>query len=188
MLKVHTAKFSASSQLLVRRTTQLPTRQLKCGIKVFAAVKVGDKAPDFSLPDQNGKNVKLSSFQGFIGKPVVLYFYPADGTPGCTKQAQAFSQSLSEFKSEGAVILGVSGDAVDSHKNFAKELGISFTLLSDEGNKVRQLYGVPKDLLGLLEGRQTYVIGKDGVVKMIFNNQFQPEKHIEQALAALAAP
>eukprot|EP01024_Parvocaulis_polyphysoides_P035678 TRINITY_DN31678_c0_g1_i1.p1 TRINITY_DN31678_c0_g1~~TRINITY_DN31678_c0_g1_i1.p1 ORF type:complete len:187 (-),score=33.29 TRINITY_DN31678_c0_g1_i1:245-805(-) len=176
-----------SSTIKIQKTTQLTTRRFKAPLRIVAAVQVGDKAPDFSLPAANGKSVKLSSFQGFLGKPVVLYFYPADGTPGCTKQAKAFSDSFSEFKSKGAVILGVSGDDVESHKKFQKELGLSYTLLSDEGNQVRQMYGVPKDLLGFLEGRQTYVIGKDGIVKMVFNNQFQPEKHIQEALDALDA-
>ncbi|CAL8467480.1 g7018 [Coccomyxa elongata] len=149
-------------------------------------VKVGDKAPDFSLKDQSGKTVKLSSFQGIFGKPVVLYFYPADGSPGCTRQAKAFKDAIGEFKRAGAAVVGVSGDSVDSHIKFKGELDLPFQLLADEGNEVRKEYGVTKDLLGLLEGRQTYVIGKDGIVKLVFNNQFEPEKHVDEALKALA--
>lgn len=82
--------------------------------------------------------MKLSNFQGFFGaKPVVLYFYPADGTPGCTKQAQALKDSFAEFKKAGAVILGVSGDDVESHANFKNKLGLPYPLLADEGNAVR---------------------------------------------------
>ncbi|EIE24468.1 alkyl hydroperoxide reductase/ thiol specific antioxidant/ Mal allergen [Coccomyxa subellipsoidea C-169] len=150
------------------------------------ATKVGDKAPDFSLKDQSGKTVKLSSYQGIFGKPVVLYFYPADASPGCTKQAKAFTDAIGEFKKAGATVVGVSGDDVESHQKFKSELGIPFQLLADEGNEVRKTYGVKKDLLGLLEGRQTYVIGKDGIVKLVFNNQWEPEKHVDEALKALA--
>ncbi|CAK0787409.1 hypothetical protein CVIRNUC_010629 [Coccomyxa viridis] len=150
-------------------------------------VQVGDKAPDFALTDQTGKTVKLSKFQGIFGKPVVLYFYPSDGSPGCTKQAAAFTQSYDAFKKAGAVVLGVSGDDVDSHVKFIGDQQIPFQLLADEGNKVRQQYGVKKDLLGLLEGRETYVIGKDGTVKLVYNNQFGPESHIEKALEALSS-
>lgn len=150
-------------------------------------VKVGDKAPDFSLIDQTGKSVKLSKFQGLFGKPVVLYFYPSDNSPGCTRQAAAFTENFSAFKKAGAVVLGVSGDDVESHVKFIGDQQIPFQLLADEGNKVRQEYGVKKDLLGLLEGRETYVIGKDGIVKLVYNNQFGPESHIEKALEALSS-
>ncbi|KAK9795237.1 hypothetical protein WJX73_009861 [Symbiochloris irregularis] len=156
-------------------------------VQVKAAVQVGDKAPDFSLPDQNGKNIKLSSFQGLFGKPVVLYFYPADNSSGCTKQANAFKTSAGAFSKAGAVVLGVSKDDVDSHVEFRSKLDLPFSLLADEGGKVRKEWGIPKDFLGLLDGRQTYVIDKSGVVKAIHNNQFDPESHVGEALAALGA-
>jgi thioredoxin-dependent peroxiredoxin len=83
-------------------------------------------------------------------------------------------------------VVGISSDSVDSHKSFCSDLDLPFTLLSDEGDAVRKAYGVPTDLLGLLPGRVTYVIGKDGVVKLVFNNQFAPEKHVKEAIAALS--
>ncbi|KAK7388298.1 hypothetical protein VNO78_23112 [Psophocarpus tetragonolobus] len=149
---------------------------------VFAKVTKGSKPPNFSLKDQNGKNVSLSSFKG---KPVVVYFYPADETPGCTKQACAFRDSYEKFKKAGAVVVGISGDDPSSHKAFASKYKLPFTLLSDEGNKVRKEWGVPGDFFGSLPGRETYVIDKNGVVQLVYNNQFQPEKHIGETLKIL---
>ncbi|MCO5563088.1 hypothetical protein L7F22_016724 [Adiantum nelumboides] len=145
-------------------------------------VSKGDTAPPFTLKDQNGRNVSLSQFKG---KPVVLYFYPADETPGCTKQACAFRDSYEKFKKAGAEVVGVSGDSSESHKNFAKKYRLPYTLLSDEGNKLRKEWAVPGDFFGSLPGRQTYVIDKKGVVQLVFNNQFQPEKHVDETLKVL---
>ncbi|BBH08180.1 Thioredoxin superfamily protein [Prunus dulcis] len=136
------------------------------------SVDKGKVPPAFTLKDQDGKTVSLSKFKG---KPVVLYFYPADETPGCTKQ----------FKKAGAQVVGISGDDPSSHKAFAKKYKLPYTLLSDEGNKVRKEWGVPSDLFGTLPGRQTYVLDKNGVVQLIYNNQFQPEKHIDETLKFL---
>ncbi|OAY27000.1 peroxiredoxin Q, chloroplastic [Manihot esculenta] len=149
---------------------------------IFAKVNKGQVPPSFTLKDQDGKNVSLSKFKG---KPVVVYFYPADETPGCTKQACAFRDSYEKFKKAGAEVVGISGDDTSSHKAFAKKYRLPFTLLSDEGNKVRKDWGVPSDLFGALPGRQTYVLDKKGVVQLIYNNQFQPEKHIDETLKLL---
>ncbi|KAK4565036.1 hypothetical protein RGQ29_006902 [Quercus rubra] len=149
---------------------------------IFAKVNKGTVPPSFTLKDQDGKNVSLSKFKG---KPVVVYFYPADETPGCTKQACAFRDSYEKFKKAGAQVVGISGDDPSSHKAFAKKYKLPFTLLSDEGNKVRKDWGVPSDLFGTLPGRQTYVFDKNGVVQLIYNNQFQPEKHIDETLKLL---
>ncbi|XP_071715721.1 peroxiredoxin Q, chloroplastic [Rutidosis leptorrhynchoides] len=149
---------------------------------VAAKVNKGSVPPAFTLKDQDGKNVSLSKFKG---KPLVVYFYPADETPGCTKQACAFRDSYEKFKKAGAQVVGISGDDAESHKAFAKKYRLPFTLLSDEGNKVRKEWGVPSDLFGTLPGRQTYVLDKSGVVQLIYNNQFQPEKHIDETLKLL---
>ena len=147
-----------------------------------AKVNKGSVPPSFTLKDQDGKSVSLSKFKG---KPVVVYFYPADETPGCTKQACAFRDSYEKFKKAGAQVVGISGDDAASHKAFAKKYRLPVTLLSDEGNKVRKEWGVPSDLFGTLPGRQTYVLDKNGVVQLIYNNQFQPEKHIDETLKLL---
>ena len=148
----------------------------------FLTIKVGDKAPDFALPSQIGDTVTLAEFLG--KKNIVLYFYPKDETPGCTKEACGFRDSYQELASLGAEVLGVSGQGVESHKSFATHYGLPFILLSDVDNKVRKLYGVPSSL-GLLPGRVTYIIDKQGIVRHIFNSQTQAERHIEEAKKAL---
>lgn len=149
---------------------------------IVAKVTEGTQAPSFTLKDQNGKPVNLSKFKG---KPVIVYFYPADETPGCTKQACAFRDSYEKFKKAGAEVIGISGDDTASHKAFAEKYKLPFTLLSDEGNKIRKEWGVPSDLFGALPGRQTYVLDKNGVCRLVYNNQFQPEKHIDETLKFL---
>jgi peroxiredoxin Q/BCP len=123
----------------------------------------------------------------FKGKPLVLYFYPADESPSCTKEACAFRDSYEKFKKSGAEVVGVSGDSPESHKAFKKKYRLPFTLLSDEGNKLRKDWGIPTDFFGALAGRQTYVIDKDGKVQLIFNNQFEPDKHIVETLKIIQA-
>ena len=148
----------------------------------FLSVKVGDKAPDFTLPSQMGDNVTLSEFLG--KKNIVLYFYPKDETPGCTREACSFRDSYEELTNLGAEVLGVSGQSVASHKSFATHHGLPFILLSDEDNKVRKLYGVPSSM-GILPGRVTYIIDKKGVVRHIFSSQTQTQRHVEEAKSTL---
>ncbi len=141
-------------------------------------VKVGDKAPDFTLPSQVGDNVTLSEFFG--KKNVVLYFYPKDESPGCTKEACTFRDSYEELTNLGAEVLGVSGQSVESHKSFATHYGLPFILLSDQDHKVRELYDVPSTM-GLIPGRVTFIIDKKGVVRHVFNSQTQAQRHVEEA-------
>ncbi len=141
-------------------------------------VKVGDKAPDFTLPSQMGDNVTLSEFLG--KKNIVLYFYPKDETPGCTREACTFRDSYEELTSLGAEVLGVSGQSVESHKSFATHHGLPFILLSDKDNTIRKLYGVPSSM-GLIPGRVTYIIDKKGVVRHIFSIPNSIERHVEEA-------
>jgi thioredoxin-dependent peroxiredoxin len=145
-------------------------------------VKVGSVAPDFTLPSQSGVMV---NFKDFIGtKPVVLFFYPKDDTPGCTKEACAFRDDYDQFEKLDAEVIGISSDSVESHRRFAKKHDLPFTLLSDEGRKVRRLYGV-RHSFGLFPGRMTYVIDEEGVVRHIFSSQLGVEQHVEEALKAL---
>jgi peroxiredoxin Q/BCP len=145
-------------------------------------VNVGDSAPDFTLPSQNGENVTLSQFRG--KKNVVLYFYPKDETPGCTREACTFRDSYELFTDLGAEVVGVSADTVESHKAFAQHHNLPFTLLSDVDNAVRKLYGATSTL-SLIPGRVTFIIDKKGVVRHVFSSQLQPEKHIEEAREVL---
>lgn len=133
-------------------------------------LKVGDKAPDFTLPSVNGHLVSLKDFRG---KKVVLYFYPEDDTPGCTREACSFQDNFSTIKKRGAVVLGVSADSVDSHKKFAKKYDLTFPLLSDESKEVLKAYGVwkRKTLFGIkFRGivRTTFVIDDQGRIRHIF--------------------
>jgi thioredoxin-dependent peroxiredoxin len=148
----------------------------------FLAIKVGDKAPDFTLLTQLGDNLTLSEFFG--KKNVVLYFYPKDETVGCTKEACFFRDNYEELTKLGAEVLGVSGQSVESHKSFASHYGLPFVLLSDVANKVRQLYGVPSSM-GIIPGRVTYIIDKKGIVRHIFNSQTQAQRHVEEAKKTL---
>ncbi|KAL4325809.1 hypothetical protein GQ457_11G017100 [Hibiscus cannabinus] len=168
--------FSFSPSLSIPSSSSFKT-------SIYAKVEKGSVPPPFTLKDQDGKNVSLSQFKG---KPVVVYFYPADETPICTKEACAFRDSYEKFKKFGAQVVGISGDDPSSHKAFAKRYRLPFTLLSDEGNKVRKAWGVPPaDMFGTVPGRQTYVLDKQGVVQLIYNNRFQAEKHVDETLKVL---
>lgn len=144
---------------------------------------VGETAPDFSLKDQNGKIVKRSSFK----KPLVVYFYPADATPGCTVQAQTFNQEINEIRQKfGADVVGISGQDVASKQRFAKDLGLTYSILADEGDSVRNGFKVPKAAFGLLPGRVTYVLDKDGKCISVYDNLGDAKSHIDQAKKVLA--
>jgi peroxiredoxin Q/BCP len=145
-------------------------------------VKTGDPAPDFSLPDQNGQTVSLRDLVS--KKIVVLYFYPADFSRGCTAEACSFRDSYEVFKEAGAEVVGVSSQSVDSHRRFAAENTLPFILLSDQNGEVRKLYGVSSSL-GLIPGRVTYIIDKRGIVRHMFSSQLNPTKHVEEALRVL---
>ena len=142
-------------------------------------IQVGDKAPDFTLTSQAGQPVRLSDRLG--DRVVVLYFYPKDETPGCTKEACAFRDSYEVFAEAGAEVIGVSSDSVDKHAAFAGHHELPFTLLSDEGGQVRKSYGVPSTL-GVLPGRVTYVIDRAGTVRHVFNSMTNIGRHVNDAL------
>jgi peroxiredoxin Q/BCP len=152
------------------------------GVRTNGNVEVGSVAPDFTLPSQSGEMVSLEDL--LAHKPVVLFFYPKDDTPGCTKQACAFRDDYEEFGKLNAEVIGISSDSVESHKRFAARHNLPFTLLSDERGKVRKLYGV-SSTFGLFPGRVTYVIDEEGVVRHIFSSQIGVEQHVEEALKAL---
>jgi peroxiredoxin Q/BCP len=142
-------------------------------------VKVGDKAPEFTLPDQSGNTVNLKDFVG--NKIIVLFFYPKDFSRGCTAEACAFRDSYDVFVEAGAQVLGVSSQSVESHSRFAAFNKLPFILLSDSDGKVKELYGV-SSTFGLLPGRVTFIIDKEGIVRHIFSSQLNPTKHMEEAL------
>jgi peroxiredoxin Q/BCP len=146
-------------------------------------IQKGSSIPIFVLPDQNGKLFDIKSVLG--KKNLVIYFYPKDDSPGCTKQACTFRDQFEVFREADAEIIGISSDDVESHKKFADKYRLTYTLLSDKDGTVRKLFDVPSDLFGLLPGRVTYVVNKEGIVIHTFDAQMQTEKHIEEALNAL---
>ena len=113
---------------------------------------------------------------------MVIFFYPADNTPGCTAQVCSFRDQHQDFAEAGARVVGISGDSVESHAAFVKERGLPYTLLSDAGNRVRKAFGVPRGLLGLSPGRVTFVLDDSGTVRAVTNSSLNPLKHVSEAL------
>jgi thioredoxin-dependent peroxiredoxin len=148
-----------------------------------AGVTEGAVAPDLALPDQDGNEIRLSDLRG---RWVVVYFYPADDTPGCTAESCSFRDSHEDFVDAGAVVVGISGDSVESHRAFAAKHRLPFTLLADTEGEARRSFGVSKSF-GLLPGRETYVIDPEGIVRKVFSSQFRPTRHIAEALATIRA-
>ncbi|TMF42101.1 MAG: peroxiredoxin [Chloroflexi bacterium] len=144
-------------------------------------VQVGDSAPDFTLLDQSGTPVCLGDFLG--KKHIVLYFYPKDNTSLCTEEARAFRDSYEVFKNAGAEVIGVSFDSVESHRQFAEEHQLPFILLSDADSILRKRYDVPTAFE--LPGRVTYIIDRQGIVRLIFFSQYTSTRHVEVALESL---
>lgn len=149
-------------------------------------LEIGTKAPEFTLPDQNGRLVSLSDF---AGKKVVLYFYPRDNTPGCTRQACAFAAAYEDFKTQDVIVIGVSKDSVSSHQKFAEKHGLPFILLSDPELAAIQAYGVwqEKKLYGKVSMgvvRSTYIINEDGVIEQAMP-KVKPDTNAADILAYL---
>jgi thioredoxin-dependent peroxiredoxin len=149
-------------------------------------LKAGDPAPTFTALTQDGAKISLSDFKG---RSVVLYFYPRDDTPGCTKEACAFRDEFAAFKKKGAVVLGVSVDPVKSHAKFVEKYKLPFTLLADEDKRIVQAYGVwgQKSFLGrkyLGTHRVTFLIGPDGTIKQVWP-KVKPAEHAREVLAAI---
>jgi peroxiredoxin Q/BCP len=145
-------------------------------------LKVGDKIPNFRAKDTNGNDFDI---QGIIGKkPLVIYFYPKDNTPGCTAQACSFRDQYEDFKDLGAEVIGISSDSIASHQKFTQQYKLPFILLSDSDKKIRKLFGVPSGLFGILPGRVTYVADKTGTIIMVFDSMMA-KRHIPKALEAI---
>ena len=146
------------------------------------AIAVGDVVPHFSAIDAQGTLFDSTSVVG--KKPVVLYFYPKDNTPGCTAEACSFRDQYEDFLDLGAEVIGISSDGLASHQKFTAQYQLPFLLLSDTDKKIRKLFGVPTAFLGLLPGRVTYVVDAKGVVQMLFNSMLAGQ-HIPKALEAV---
>jgi peroxiredoxin Q/BCP len=146
------------------------------------SMKIGQIAPDFTLPDQDRNRFNLGQH---LGKgPIVVFFYPKDDSPVCTAEACAFRDKYEVFKTMGALVVGISGDQEDSHQKFAAKNRLPFILLSDEKGEVRDAFEVPKKL-GLLPGRVTYILDKQGICRGISNSLTNAKSHVEDALAVI---
>ena len=143
-------------------------------------VEVGDIVPSFSLMDQNGNLFDINTLIG--KKKLVIFFYPQDGSLNCTKEACYFRDLSDVFDEAGAIVIGISGQSVESHKQFAEQNKLNYTILSDTGNEVRKLFGVPGKVFGLVPGRVTYIANKAGKVVHIFNSQTDVMRHVDEAL------
>jgi peroxiredoxin Q/BCP len=145
-------------------------------------LKVGDKIPNFTAKDTHGNDFDSRDIIG--KKPLVIYFYPKDNTPGCTAQACSFRDQYEDFKDLGAEVIGISSDSASSHQKFTQQFKLPFILLSDSGKTIRRLFGVPAGLFGILPGRVTYVADKTGTIIMVFDSMMA-KRHIPKALEAI---
>ena len=143
-------------------------------------IQIGDIIPSFSLKDQNGIDFDISSLLG--RKKLVIFFYPQDGSLNCTREACYFRDLSEVFDEADAVLIGISGQSVESHKQFAEKNSLNYTLLSDTNNTVRKLFGVPGRVLGLIPGRVTYVADRSAKVVYIFDSQTDTQRHVDEAL------
>ncbi len=165
---------------LIRQGALVSLFSLFGGASHAAIPVVGQAAPAFASVDQDGQPIHLSDFKGH---PVVLYFYPKDDTPGCTKEACAFRDGYADIQATGAVILGVSADDAKSHKAFAEKYHLPFKLVADADHAIIDAYGVKMPLLSMAK-RTTFILDKDGVVRKVFEG-VTPATHEPEVLAAL---
>lgn len=147
-------------------------------------LRVGDSAPDFSLPDQFGQEVRLSDI--LSTSIVIIYFYPKDNTTGCTAQSCSFRDNYDSLKDRNTQVIGISSDDVSSHSSFAQAHALPFILLSDAKGAVRKLFGVKKTL-GILPGRATFVVDRSGTVRFAFSSQIDIQRHVDDAIKIVNA-
>ena len=150
---------------------------------ISAGVVVGERAIPFTLPDQDGKPFRLTD--AIARGPVVVFFYPKDGTPACTAEACSFRDASADFAAAGATVVGISSDNAAAHAKFAAEHKLSYPILVDEGGRVRAQWKVPRALFGMVDGRVTYVIDRQGVVRHRHEGLLGAKKHVEEALAVV---
>lgn len=158
--------------------------RLCCAAMATPTLAVGELAPPFVATTGDGTTIRLADYVGKRG--LVLFFYPRDGTPVCTKQACAFRDSYSKFVDAGFEVVGVSSGSPTSHRAFAEQHRLPFPLISDSDGSLRALYGASK-AMGIIPGRVTYVIGRDGRILMVYSAMFASEEHVRRALAAVGA-
>ena len=146
----------------------------------MAQIKIGDYIPRFTLKDQHGNLFDISTYLG--KKKLVIFFYPQDGSLNCTREACYFRDISEIFDEADAIIIGISSQSVESHKDFAEKNRLNYTILSDNENTVRKLFGVPGRVFGLIPGRVTYVADRTGKVVYIFDSQTEVQRHVDEAM------
>lgn len=146
-------------------------------------LKKGDAIPEIVLYDQHNQLFNVNDFVGI--NSMVIYFYPKDDTPGCTKEACSFRDSYEVFNSAGAMVIGISSDSPKSHLEFADKYGLPFPLLSDTEDKISKAFGVPSDYMGAVPGRVTFVIDREGIVQFVFQDLDSAEQHVEEAMQVI---
>lgn len=151
----------------------------------MSEIQVGDRVPSFTLPDQDGNPFRLED--ALAKGPLVLFFYPKDDSPVCTREACSFRDASGDFLAAGAVVAGVSTGDSASHRRFADKHNLPFPLLADEGGALRRKLGMPRKMLGMLESRVTYVIDREGILRHRFEAMLSAGKHVDEALATVRA-
>lgn len=146
-------------------------------------LEIGKQIPDVNLVDEDEKEVNLRSL--LSDKPAVVYFYPKDETPGCTKEACSFRDSYEDFTQLGASVYGISADSPASHRKFKSRHNLNFPLLTDREKKAERAFKVPRNLFGLLPGRVTFIIDREGKIVHHFNSAMNPVRHVEESIKAL---
>lgn len=141
-------------------------------------MEIGDSIPQFELPDQHGNLVKTEEL---LGKPLILFFYPKDFTPGCTRQACSFRDNMDEFIEKGVQVIGISSDSISSHANFASKYSLEYPILADEKQQVQKLFGVKKAFLGLFPGRETFVFNSSGTLVFKYRS-LNPAGHLSSVM------
>jgi peroxiredoxin Q/BCP len=156
---------------------------LSCKDKEVVTLQKGDSIPHFELKDQSNQSFKVADYVG--QKNLVIYFYPKDDTPGCTKEACKFRDEFEVFTDLEAMVIGISADSPESHREFIKKYSLPFTLLSDEENTVRNLFGVKGNFMGIIPGRVTFIVDRKGVIQHVFDSMSDAEQHVKEAKEVL---
>jgi thioredoxin-dependent peroxiredoxin len=148
----------------------------------MASIQVGSPAPNVTMTTHEGRQISLAEFKG--SQAVVLFFYPKDNTPICTREVCSFRDAYADFVDAGAIVIGVSGDSDTTHRSFAETQRLPYQLVADVDGALRRAFGVKKKF-GLLPGRVTFVIDREGVVRQVFHSQFSGKKHVLEALQTI---
>jgi peroxiredoxin Q/BCP len=151
-------------------------------VSIMSRIKKGDKIPQFSSKDHDGNEFNI---RDHLGHPLVIFFYPKDDTAGCTREACSFRDHYEDFTTAGVTVIGISRDSSESHRLFRNKYQLPFTLLTDEKNRIRSLFGISDDLFGFIPARITFIVDREGIVRHIFRSQIRTTQHVKEALKSI---